>query len=201
MQQKKTLQQKLTSFIKRKTSQKYKFNLQFENNRWDDLRDPGELGRYSIIVGFTHFFCRKPRILDLGCGEGILQERFAPTDYTAYLGIDFSDVAIAKAGKLKNARTDFRVGDLNELKVEGIYDAIIYNESLNYLSKPQAVVQALFPHLSEGGVFIFSLVDKHGKEQTGLWQQLGEILDLQEASKVVNRKGHIWTIQVYKVRK
>lgn len=191
---------KFISFFKRKTSQKYKFNLQFENNRWDGLRDLAELGRYSIIVGYAGFFCKKARVLDLGCGEGILQERFNNTDYEQYVGIDFSEVAIQKAKKLENNKTQFRVGDLNQLTIEGIFDVIIYNESLNYLKHPKEVVQALYKNLSPGGIFIFSLVDKHGKEQTGLWQQLDAILDLQETTKVINKAGHIWTVNVYKVR-
>ena len=188
------------AFLKRKTSQQYRFNQQFACGKWDGLKDLAELGRYSIIVGFAGYFCKRARILDLGCGEGILQEKFAPTDYSYYLGVDFSEVAIDHAQKRADARTEFRVGDLNKLVIDGQFDVIIYNESLNYLGHPKEAVLKLFKNLSTGGVFIFSLVDKHGKEQTGLWQQLDSILELQERNKVTNLAGHSWTVQVYKVK-
>ena len=195
-----SLIQKLQAFIKRKTSQKYRFNQQYEKSNWEGLKGLGELGRYSIIVGYAYYFFKAPSILDLGCGEGILQERLAATNYTSYLGIDFSEVAIANAKKLENSNTFFAVGDLNYYTAEGIYDLIIYNESLYYLSNPAEVVSKLFPHLSKDGLFIFSLVDKHGKEQTGLWETLATILHLLESTKVTNSAGHLWTINVYKVK-
>jgi 2-polyprenyl-3-methyl-5-hydroxy-6-metoxy-1,4-benzoquinol methylase len=190
----------IVSFIKRKTSQKYKFNLQYENKKWDGLNDLPELARYSIIVGYAQYFCQNPHILDLGCGEGILLRKFAAANYSFYLGIDFSDVAVANAKKLGIERSEFRVGDLNKLEVTEKFDAIIYNESLYYLSDPQNAVRSLFKNLNESGVFIFSMVDQHGNERTGLWQQLNDILDPVDKTKVTNKAGNSWTISVYKVK-
>jgi 2-polyprenyl-3-methyl-5-hydroxy-6-metoxy-1,4-benzoquinol methylase len=188
------------SFIKRKTSQKYRFNQQYEQKKWEGMRDIADLGRYSVIVGYTKHFCKNPRILDLGCGEGILLEKFHATDYVSYVGVDFSEVAIASAKKLENDHVKFIVGDLNKLSVTGTFDVIIYNESLYYMSNPKDAVRALFSHLSRDGVFIFSMVDKHGKERTGLWSALDEILNVVEQTKVVNNAGDSWTVRVYKIK-
>ncbi len=195
---KKSLPEKLMSFLKRKTSQQYKFNQQFGDGTWDGLRDVAELGRYSIITGYTTFFCKQPRILDLGCGEGILQQKYAPGSYLHYTGIDFSDVAIANAQQLANQTTEFITGDLNKLNIAGSYDTIIYNESIYYLKDPKAAIQALFPHLNENGIIIFSIVDKHGKVQTDLWNEINTVLNLVDSTRVYNNQGHSWTIQVYK---
>ena len=191
---------KIKSFVKRKTSQKYRFNLQYTNHKWDGLATLAELGRYSLIVGFSRYFCTNGRILDLGCGEGILQDKFSTADYSHYTGVDFSDVAIENVNKQARPNSTYLVGDLNKLTIEGTFDVIIYNESLNYLSNPKEAVTKLFSNLKPGGVFIVSLVDKHGKEQTGLWEMLNSILDIQESNKVINLEGNSWTVQVYKVR-
>ncbi len=196
----KTIAARLWSFIRRKTSQQYKFDQQFAGGVWEGLAAPGESGRYSIIVGYTGMFCPGARILDLGCGAGVLQERFANTNYASYTGIDFSAVAIEKARQQEDARTRFAVGDLNKLNIEGEFDAIIYNESIYYLSDPIAAIKALFKTLAPGGVFIFSIVDKHGKEQTSLWNPINELLDLQDKTKVINGQGHAWTVHVYKLK-
>lgn len=192
---------RFTSFIKRKTSRKYRFNQQYEQKKWEGMRDIADLGRYSIIVGYTKHFCKNARILDLGCGEGILLEKFHEMDYSGYVGIDFSDVAIANAKKLESDRVKFIVGDLNKLSVTGTFDVIIYNESLYYMSNPKDAVRALFSHLSPGGIFIFSMVDKHGKERTGLWSALDEILDVIEQTKVINSAEDSWTVRVYRIKK
>ncbi len=186
-------------FLKRKISQKHKFNQQFENKKWEGLRDIADLGRYSIIVGLTKYFGPNARILDLGCGEGVLLEKFADSDYAAYLGIDFSEVAIQNTAKLVNEKARFLIGDLNKLEVTGQYDVIVYNESLYYLRHPRHAVQALFKNLAPGGIFVISMVDKHGKEREGIWAELDEILEIQEKTKVTNLKGDSWTIRAYKV--
>ncbi len=163
----------LASFIKRKTSKKYRFNLQFEQKKWDSMRNVADRGRYEFLVGYTRRNYPNARILDLGCGEGILLEQFEPRDYGAYLGVDFSEVAIANAKKLENSKVKFMVGDLDSLSIEGSFDVIIYNETLYYLRNPKGAVQSVFKHLAPGGVIIISMVDKHGKERAGLWGKMG----------------------------
>ena len=190
---------KLISFVRRKTSARYKFNQQFATGKWEGLKDISDLARYSIIVGLTKYFFKTPRILDLGCGEGVLLAKFAPSDYSTYVGVDFSDVAIQNARTLKNEKAAFTVGNLDSLEVSGTFDVIIYNESLYYLRKPKAAVQALFKNLSPHGVFIISMVDKHGEERENVWVQLDEILNLLEKTKVSNAAGS-WTVRVYKLK-
>ena len=190
----------LTSFIKRKTSQKYRFNLQYTNKRWDGLSGLVEMSRYSIITGYAKYFCDGGRILDLGCGEGVLQQRFSEKDYSYYLGIDFSEIAIANAKKLETDKTHFIVGDLNKLSVEGNFDVIIYNESLYYLSNQTAAVRSLFKNLNPGGIFIISTVNKRGNENESFWSKLDGILELQDKTKTINNDVRSWTIQVYKMK-
>ena len=200
-QQSKSVIDKITSFIKRKTSLKYNFNLQYENKEWDSLRSLADLGRYSLIVGYVKFFFPNARILDLGCGEGILQERFTASDYASYLGVDISEVAIGSAKKNENAKTRFTVGDLDRLSVEGKFDAIIYNESMCYMKDPNTAVCSLFKNLNPGGIFIISNYNNHGKEPDSLWLKLAEILDLHERTRITNMAGDAWTLHVYKMKK
>src|SRR5436190_22074494 len=112
---------RLQSFLRRKFSQKYKFNLQYEGGKWDGLKELPELARFSVIAGYVRYFCPHARILDLGCGEGVLLDRLAPADYAQYLGIDFSDVAIANAQKTATEKASFAVGDLNKWQTHGKY--------------------------------------------------------------------------------
>jgi 2-polyprenyl-3-methyl-5-hydroxy-6-metoxy-1,4-benzoquinol methylase len=92
----------------------------------------------------------------------------------------------------------FAVGNLDDLHVDGTFDVIIYNESLYYMRNPQQAIKALFKNLAPGGVFIVSMVDKHGKERIGLWTDLDEILTVVEKAKVSNMAGDSWTVRVYK---
>lgn len=191
---------KLKTFIRRKISPKYNFDIQYSNNKWDGLRELYELSRYSVITGYVRYFCNGGSIADLGCGEGVLQQRFTPSDYSNYLGIDFSDVAIVNAKKLEDNKTRFMVGDLNQLRLEGIFDAIISNESLYYLSNPVDAVRSLFQNLKPGGIFIISMVNKDGEENHPLWMKLDEHLQCIDKTITSNNGVRSWTIKVFKIR-
>lgn len=191
---------RIGSFIRRKTSQKHRFNLQYEKKLWDGLRAIEDLGRYSLIVGYSKFFFPNARILDLGCGEGVLLERFTPSDYSYYQGIDISDVAIDKARKTGRSKAFFIAGDLNTLQIEEKFDVIVYNESLYYLTSPKNAVKSILKNLNPDGILIVSNFNKHGREATTLWSELSEILDLKEKSNVTNMKGDSWTVHVYMMK-
>ena len=48
---------------------------EYKSGSWDYLRGPEELPRFSIVAGYCHHFRPNSAILEIGCGEGILQER------------------------------------------------------------------------------------------------------------------------------
>lgn len=196
MAQQKGIAARVVSFIRRKASMQYRFDEQFAAGKWDGLNDVGELGRYSIITGYTRHYHHPARILDLGCGEGILVQRYAPTDFTEYVGVDFSEVAITKAQQKHIKHASFMVADLNQLIISGTYDVIVYNESLYYLKDPEACIARLLPHLAAGGVFIISMVDKHGAEEP-LFARLNTILKPLDRTHITNALGHAWTVMVY----
>ena len=68
---------------------------QYRRNDWAYLSGLREAGRYAAIIAYlTHL---KPRaaVLDVGCGEGILFERYRGHGYTSYVGLDISADAVA----------------------------------------------------------------------------------------------------------
>jgi SAM-dependent methyltransferase len=175
------------------------FNHQFSNDKWDGLWDVPELARYSVITGYTKYYCKEPRVLDLGCGEGVLQQKFSYEDYAYYLGIDFSEAAIEKAKCIENDKARFELGNLNNMNIDGLFDVIIYNESLYYLNDPPGAIRAMFKNLKPGGIFIVSM-HKVGDERDWLWAALDEILDLKDKTSVSNRSNTTWTIGVYRIK-
>ncbi len=188
---------RLITFARRKLSRQYNFDLQYANHQWDDLHSLAELGRYSIIVGLAQHFAPNGAVLDLGCGEGVLQEKFGSAGYRYYTGVDFSHVALDRARAKGFANTTHMVANLNKLEIEGLFDVIIYNESIYYLDDPVAAISRLVPNLAPGGIFIISQVDKHGREDTAMWQLLEPLLEIKDRTKVTNVKSHSWTIHVY----
>ena len=75
---------------------------------------------------------RNKSVLELGCGEGHLAQAVFHKARSV-IGIDISDVAIARANALNLPNVRFEAADLLDISFEG-YDVITALECINYLS-------------------------------------------------------------------
>src|SRR5262245_50731925 len=64
---------------------------QYRNRYWDFLTGLEEVPHYSVIAGYLRFLKPGGSVLDVGCGEGILQTCFGSGAYSRYVGIDWSE--------------------------------------------------------------------------------------------------------------
>ena len=114
---------------------------------------------YYLLVSdiVKKFAPSKAKILDLGCGTGIL-EMYLPKD-CKIVGIDNSKdmLKIAKDKKLKN--TKFVLADIRNFNLEEKFDiAVCINDTLNHLTSSKDL-KSFFAnvarHLKKGGLLIF----------------------------------------------
>jgi len=92
-------------------------------------------------------FIREKSVLELGCGEGHLTE-VVFNKARSVVGVDISDVAIARAKSLNLRNARFESADLLQTSFEG-YDIIAAVECIYYLS------------LQERGVFLEKVIREH----------------------------------------
>jgi 2-polyprenyl-3-methyl-5-hydroxy-6-metoxy-1,4-benzoquinol methylase len=128
---------------------------------WDYLRSLRELPRYSVIVGYCRHFNPRAAVLDIGCGEGILQRLLSPC-YSKYVGVDLSGAAIQRASAAAGgaAGTTFLQGDASDFVPADGFDVIVFNECLCYFAQPLAIARRFERCLKAGGIFIVSNVIK-----------------------------------------
>jgi len=107
------------------------------------------------------------RILDVGCGGGILAESMA-TEGADVLGIDLSDksLAVAKLHKLESGvNVDYRAVSAEALAQEqpGTYDIVTCMEMLEHVPDPASVVNACAQLVKPGGLLVFSTLNRNPK--------------------------------------
>ena len=170
-----------------------KMDSDYAHGKWDYLRGIAELGRFSVLVGYCRFLKPGGRILEIGCGEGILQERL--DRYSRYVGVDVSAEAIQRARS--DEKTAFVCADAAVWKPGETFDLIVFNECLEYFDDPLAVVRHYEPSLAPDGAFLISMFAGIETARTRrIWKWLESAYEVEDATRVTNRNGLTWVLKV-----
>jgi SAM-dependent methyltransferase len=179
---------------------------QYRSGRWDVMRGSDELARYSVVAGYLHRLHPGGRVLDVGCGEGILLDHLAPLGVGAYTGIDLSEVAIGRALRRIEGRIEgraaaghgppavFVAADAERWQPPGVFDAVVFNECLYYLERPVDAVLRYRSCLAPGGTLVISSFRSRRAE--AIRRRLAAVL--RPDHEVTIREGkRRWLIAVY----
>jgi len=133
------------------------YNARFLSGEWNT--GPGEVSPDLVEVILRHASGGKVALM--GCGTGGLAAILDRSGCASVLGIDLSSVAVERAKIRGLARAQFEVADIASWSCTEQYDAIVFEESLYYLSLKEQVrvltAQRLF--LTRTGVFVITVSD------------------------------------------
>lgn len=179
---------------------KQRWNKQYRKGRWNNLRNPIEADRYKTIINFITSHAKKtPSILDLGAGEGVLNEYMDADLFSYFLGMDFSDVSIQKAKTKKFPKAEFVTADIHTYTPSQKFDVIIFNEAFYYVhnSEKQNVLDRMLNHLNDDGILIVSIY----REGVGCWEYFEKLQQLDYTTVKTDEEKTYWKIGAYKYRK
>ena len=129
---------------------------QYRTGNWRYLEKADELGRYMTLAGYLAHFKPNGAVLDVGCGAGLLFERYQPYGYSKYVGLDLSEAALTKLVPFQDQRTVFVQADAECYQPTESYDVIVFNEILYYLDHPLGAVARYAQSLKPQGLLIVS---------------------------------------------
>jgi 2-polyprenyl-6-hydroxyphenyl methylase/3-demethylubiquinone-9 3-methyltransferase len=156
---------------KNMTSEQELFDTFTKEDWWDPGGKQAALHRINPLR-FEYFSSKLgeikgKRVLDVGCGGGVLSETFASAGVKV-TGIDLSSPAVEVAkehAKEKGLEIEYRVIELSKLVSKGAepYDAVILSEVLEHTDDLPGLVMDACKLLKDGGVFLFSTINKTPK--------------------------------------
>lgn len=176
------------------TRKKKKWDSQYAEGKWDGLRSELEEERFKVVRDFICKYSDRGHILEIGCGEGLLQERLHADAYSKFVGVDLSEVAIKKTTHLQNDAVQYLCADMEQFVPSEKYDIIVFNESLYYSLRPVRLLKKYLASLKKKGVIIVSIY--HGRRNLKVLQQIRRHFKPLESTKTVNERGS-WYCDVY----
>lgn len=112
------------------------WNEEFRQGCWDFI----EHTQTDVVYDFVGKYCRNGRILDLGCGSGNTGCELDAEVYSAYVGVDISDVALEKAIDRsrqagRQSKNRYIRGDIVDYVPEEEFEVVLFRESLYYVPR------------------------------------------------------------------
>ncbi len=172
---------------------------QYSAAEWDYLHSLGEAPRLGVVSVYCQMLATDGALLEIGCGDGILLRKLDRNRFQQFTGVDLSSVAIERARGLEDDRTTFVCAAAETFVPDRTYDAIVFNEVLEYFDDPLAVVRRYEPHLRADGAFVVSMFAGVSTDRTRrIWKMLDGRYRTVTHAKVSNGEGYLWNIKVLK---
>ncbi len=131
---------------------------EYRDGRWGFLLDVKEVARTGAIAGWLRATGTGQRVLDIGCGEGVLFSHLDRPALESYVGVVICAEALARA------RVDRSVSRLVEADLQGFepaagesFTAVVFNEVLHFAEDPGAELARAAQWLAPGGVIAVSM--------------------------------------------
>ncbi len=115
-------------------------------------------GRYLQQMGVVLDLLPSPpaRVLDMGCGTGWTTELLVRSGYDA-VGVDLAPEMIELARMVESRRDiEFVCGDYEALPRLGLFDGVLFFDSLHHADDERSALSAAFDALTPNGVVVLS---------------------------------------------
>jgi trans-aconitate methyltransferase len=161
--------QKIYRHVVPRSKERY-FSLDKWNDSWGngyDLNRAHEDARYATLVQWMCRYEGDGPLLDVGCGDGLLEEHYRKISSMPVMAFDYSETAVDHAKARRLPKVEFSCEDSRSFRTEQRFSLAILNESLYYVDGYLLLMNYLAGLLKPGGLFLVSMHDHESQEESG----------------------------------
>lgn len=150
-------------------------------------------GQYEIAVELGQITA-STRVLDVGCGPGLLSESLAE-DAASVDGIDFLESMIVQA-KSRRSRARFQTADAECMPFEDrCFDVAICCYTAHHFMRPTGVFNELYRVLQPGGrVVVLHPIQSETTTFNTIYKALGEVLGANTIARLPSLEGPLYAV-------
>ena len=112
---------------------------------------------YQLMRGIFYKEKLKLKLLDAGCGDGVLLERLSKISNLQLYGMDYNPQRVLKA-RNNVPKADIKIGDLKNMSYPKEYfDIIILSQVLEHIVEDVVVLRNLYDAMNDKGIFILGV--------------------------------------------
>jgi 2-polyprenyl-3-methyl-5-hydroxy-6-metoxy-1,4-benzoquinol methylase len=127
---------------------------------WEGLRQARQAPRYREIARLVELYGPNGKVLDVGCGEGVLLDYLDLGKISQYTGIDPSATAVSRV-VLKRALDKVERSTVEQYQPgQSSWDVIVLSEILYYLQDPTGTIDKFSGALTPNGILIISIFQR-----------------------------------------
>jgi trans-aconitate methyltransferase len=104
------------------------WNFQYSRGAWLEKE------RSPFVIELISRYCKGGKLIEFGCGSGLLPTLLPPGTFSSYTGIDISDVAIGLAEQRCLPHCEFKPGRMEDWKGDKSVSLVVAEEVIYYLT-------------------------------------------------------------------
>jgi 2-polyprenyl-6-hydroxyphenyl methylase/3-demethylubiquinone-9 3-methyltransferase len=174
-------------------SPKEVFDREYTHGKWHQFQELPELARQSVVAGTICLLHARGKVLDLGCGSGLLASLLQPHQ-VEYTGVDLSSAALKIAKSRQLSKCTFIEANFESWKPDHSFDSIVFSECIGYAIDPGRLVSGFLPYLApEGHIIVSYLRSRFWRAQ---WRRIERFASVLEHTTISRKGGQTWDIKV-----
>src|SRR5579872_758952 len=181
----------------------------FSSGQWDESWSRGyemsmnsahEDARYGSLIALMRRYQKEGPVLDVGCGDGLLEEWYRNVSGIPMVAFDYSKEAVGRAMARRLPDVEFLCADSRTFQPQERFSMAVLNESLYYVDDYMGLLARLASALKPEGVLLISMYETRITRR--MWKNVNRVYPLIQGVTLKHQpSGGVWHIRLFQSTK